>query len=119
MYIFQVPSLERIDARTGDGTPLRGPEVKDGERWQSVLQTCPPGTYLLGVDLFSDAVMAGAVSRYSKERVYCRSSFTQLIFRFFLSQVPFSVLYREFPKKVQKPSERVCVRCVRREAVCS
>ena len=37
--------------------------MKDGERWRKVLQTCPEGCYLLGIDLFSDAVMAGAVSR--------------------------------------------------------
>jgi hypothetical protein len=62
---IQVPSFERVDTRTGDRTPLRGFEVKDGERWQNVLQTCPKDTYLLGVDMFSDAVMAGAVSRFS------------------------------------------------------
>jgi hypothetical protein len=61
--ITQVPLLQRFDPSTGVHTPVQGPEVKDGERWRKVLESCPGGSFLLGIDLFSDAVMAGAVSR--------------------------------------------------------
>jgi hypothetical protein len=46
------------------GTPLRGPEAYNSDRWDQLAETVELGVYLLGVSIHSDAVNIGNHSRY-------------------------------------------------------